>query len=166
MRRSKSRVRIQPHTSLDEEIAHLRDLDLKGLRARWRSVTGREAAPHLSRHLLFAVLAYRIQAEAFGDLDAETFRLLKKLRAAGFDDAFDGLNETSTQRRRSLSPGTILSREWNGQIHRVMVIEDGFVWDGRTYDSLSAIAFAITGTKWNGPRFFALRDRKTAEAQS
>lgn len=64
---------------MDQEIAHLRDLDLKGLRARWRSVIGRDAPPHLSRHLLFAMLAYRIQAEALSDLDAETIRLLKKL---------------------------------------------------------------------------------------
>ena len=50
-------------------------------------------------------------------------------------------------------------------MHRVMVVEDGFAWDGRTYDSLSTIAFAITGTKWNGPRFFGLRDKKPAEVQ-
>jgi hypothetical protein len=147
---------------LDEEIAHLRDLDLKGLRARWRSVTGREAPPHLSRQLLFAMLAYRIQAEALGDLDAETLRLLKKLGASGSDDV-GPLTDAFNQRRRGLLQGTVLTREWNGQMHRVMVIEGGFAWDGRSYDSLSTIAFAITGTKWSGPRFFGLRDTKSAE---
>ena len=62
-----------------------------------------------------------------------------------------------------LLPGTVLTREWNGQMHRVMVVKDGFAWDGRSYDSLSTVAFAITGTKWNGPRFFGLRDQKPAE---
>ncbi len=55
-------------------------------------------------------------------------------------------------------------REWNGQPHRVMVLHEGFAWNGRTYDSLSKIAFAITGTKWNGPRFFGLRDKPSTEA--
>ncbi len=150
---------------MDEEIAHLRDLQLKGLRARWRSVTGREAPSHLSRHLLFSMLAYRIQAEAWGDLDAETLRLLKKFGASGSNNDVGSLTDAFNQRRRSLLPGTILTREFNGETHRVMVISDGFAWNGRTYDSLSAIAYAITGTKWNGPRFFALRDRKSAEVQ-
>ena len=137
----------------------MRDLELKGLRARWRSVTGREAPPHLSRHLLFAMLAYRIQADALGDLDAETFRLLKKVGASGSDDDIGPLTDTFDQRRRGLLPGTVLTREFNGQTHRVMVVADGFAWNGRTYESLSTIAFAITGTKWNGPRFFGLRDQ-------
>lgn len=62
-------------------------------------------------------------------------------------------------------PGTILAREFNGETHRVMVVKDGFVWNGHTFGSLSTIANAITGTRWNGPRFFALRDRKAAEVQ-
>jgi hypothetical protein len=57
-----------------------------------------------------------------------------------------------------LKAGTILTREWNGITHRAIVVDDGFLWDGTRYDSLSAIAFAITGTRWNGPRFFGLRD--------
>jgi hypothetical protein len=165
MRRSKSWVRIQPQTSLHEEIAHLRDLELKGLRARWRSVTGREAPPHLSRQLMFTMLAYRIQAEALGDLDAETLRLLKKLGASGSNNDVGPLTDTFNQRRRNLLPGTIPTREWNGQVHHVMVVKGGFAWNGRTHDSLSAIAYAITATKWNGPRFFALRDKKAAEVR-
>ena len=82
MGRSKSIVQEPIEETLETEIAHLRDLDLKGLRARWQSVTGREAPPHLPRHLLFAMIAYRIQAEVMGDLDAETVRLLKKIGSA------------------------------------------------------------------------------------
>jgi hypothetical protein len=159
MRRSKSIARRQPKISLEQEIAHLRDLGLKGLQARWRSVTGREAPPHLSRHLLFAMLAYRIQAEALGDLDAETLRLLRKLGASDSNNDVGPLTDAFSQRQRSMLPGTILTREWNGQMHRVMVVADGFSWDGRTYNSLSTIAYVITGTKWNGPRFFGLRDK-------
>src|SRR5712672_1121339 len=73
----------------------------------------------------------------------------------------------SLVRGRALSPGTVLVREWDRQSQRVMVMADGFAWNGQTYDSLSKVAFAITGTKWNGPRFFGLRDkedRSTMEA--
>ena len=126
MQRSKSLPRGRKKASLEQEIAHLRDLETKGLRARWRSVTGREAPPHLSRQLLFAMLAYRIQSEALGDLDAETLRLLRKLGASGSDDDVGRLSESYDQRRRGLLLGTVLTREWNGQMHRVMVVEDGF----------------------------------------
>jgi hypothetical protein len=64
------------------------------------------------------------------------------------------------QKRTKLSPGTILVREWDRRSQRVMVMADGFAWNGQTYDSLSKVASAITGTKWNGPRFFGLRDKQ------
>jgi hypothetical protein len=153
------------HTSsIDVEIARLRDLDIRALRARWRTSFGRRAPPHLPRHLLFAMLAYRLQAEVLGDLKAETVRFLSKIDMAPSKRAAVPLTQAFEQRKRNLSPGTVLTREWGGQHHRVMVLEGGFSWEGRTYSSLSKIAKAITGTKWNGPRFFALRDRKQAEA--
>ena len=64
------------------------------------------------------------------------------------------------QKRTELTPGTVLTREWDRRSQRVMVMADGFAWNGQTYDSLSKVAFAITGTRWNGPRFFALRDKE------
>ena len=81
------------------------------------------------------------------------------MNAVRLTSAFD-------RRRTELKTGTILMREWNGRPHRVTVMDEGFAWNGRTYDSLSKIALAITGTKWNGPRFFGLRDRISPEVES
>jgi hypothetical protein len=68
------------------------------------------------------------------------------------------------QKRTELTPGTVLVRQWDRHSQRVMVMADGFAWNGQTYDSLSKVAFAITGTKWNGPRFFGLRDKEDRHA--
>jgi hypothetical protein len=149
--------------TVEAEIARLRGLDAKVLRARWRTSFGQDAPTHLARHLLFAMLAYRLQAEAMGDLDAETVRFLKQVDLAPSKQAAVPLTQAFERRTRGLSPGTLLTREWSGQRHRVMVLDGGFVWEGRTYRSLSEIAKVITGTKWNGPRFFGLRDQKDAE---
>src|SRR5262245_29156284 len=148
--------------SVEAEIARLRDLDAKMLRARWRISFGQNAPAHVARHLLFAMLAYRLQAEAISDLDAETVRFLKHVDLAPSKKAAVPLTQAFGRRTRNLSPGTVLTREWSGQHHRVMVHDAGFVWEGRTYRSLSEIAKLITGTQWNGPRFFGLRDKKDA----
>jgi hypothetical protein len=143
-------------TGIETEIAHLRGLDLDGLRARWHSATGRRPPPHLPRHLLFRILAYRLQADAFGDLDRGTECLLGRAGAAP-EDASGRTTDAPQRRDRTLRPGTILAREWNGALERVTVLDVGFAWNGTTYHSLSGVAFAITGTRWNGPRFFGLR---------
>ena len=160
----KARIAAEaPETSsVEGEIARLRGLDIKALRARWRTCFGRNAPPQLARHLLFAMLAYRLQAEVVGDLDAETLRFLKQIDLTPSKQAAVPLTQAFERRRRNLSPGTVLTREWEGQHHRVMVLDGGFAWEGRTYRSLSEIAKAMTGTKWNGPRFFGLRDKKQA----
>lgn len=99
-----------------------------------------------------------------GDLDAEAVRFLRQVDLAPSKQAAAPLTQAFERRRRDLSPGTVLTREWGGRHHRVMVINGGFAWEGRTYGSLSEIVKAITGTKWNGPRFFGLRDKKSAGA--
>ncbi len=148
---------------IDAEIARLRGLDNKALRVRWRTAFRRDAAPHIPRHLLFATLAYHLQAEVLGDLDAETVRFVRQIGSTSSKEAAVPLTKAFERRKRRLSPGTVLTRDWGGQHHRVMVLEGGFAWAGRTYNSLSEIARAITGTKWNGPRFFGLREKKSAE---
>ena len=165
MRRSKWVASKATKLSLEDEIAHLRDLDLKGLRARWKSVFRRQPPSHLPRHLLFAVLAYRLQADQFGDIAPDTVRLLKQIGASGSTINAARLTSEFDRRRTELKPGTILVREWNARSHRVMVVDGGFAWNGKTYDSLSKIAFSITGTKWNGPRFFCLRDKTSTEVK-
>jgi DUF2924 family protein/uncharacterized protein DUF3489 len=154
------RIRIGPalpdRKSLDADIARLRDLAVSELRSRWHTVFGRQPPPHLSRHLLFRVLAYGLQADQLGDLDAETVRLLDR---SGSPEKAAQRAVSMAQRAAELRPGTMLGREWNGQMHRVAVLTEGFAWNGKTYRSLTKVAFAITGTRWGGPKFFGLRDR-------
>jgi len=166
MKRTRSVTAKAIRLSLDDEIAHLRDLDLRGLRARWKSMFRQQAPPHLPRHLLFAVLAYRVQADELGDLDPATARLLRQIAIGGGIPEASRLADEFGRRRAELKAGTVLMREWNAQAHRVTVVNDGFAWNGKTYDSLSRVAFAITGTKWNGPRFFGLRDKIPVETKS
>jgi Protein of unknown function (DUF2924) len=156
--------RASTKMSVEDEIAHLRGLDLKELRSRWHSVFQRQAPAHLTRHLLFAVIAYRIQADHLGDLDHKTRQVLDRTFSNGTGAAMSARLASLDQKRTELSPGTVLVREWDRQSQRVMVMADGFAWNGQTYDSLSKVAFAITGTKWNGPRFFGLRDKEDRSA--
>ena len=154
------RVKIGPalpdHKKLEAEIARLRDLDVKELRGRWQGFLGRQPPPHLPRHLVFRILAYRLQADRFGDLDGESKHLLD--RSESPEKA--GQQAVGLVRRiADVRPGTVLGREWNGRMQRVSVLANGFAWNGKSYPSLSQAAFAITGTRWNGPRFFGLRDK-------
>src|SRR5215217_2567522 len=125
MQEKRRNGRVTTKTSVEDEIVHLRDLDLKGLRARWHSVLQRPAPDHLPRHLLFAVIAYRIQADRFGDLDHVTRQLLDRT------DPKETGAEMSTrllkldQKKSDLTPGTVLVREWDRRSQRVMVMSDG-----------------------------------------
>ena len=155
------RRRLSPKTSIGEEIARLRDLDLRELRVRWQNVFGKPAPEHLTHYLLFRIIAYRLQADRLGDLDAETLKVLHQ--AVGQDGSVSAVSKNLArldQRRFAPPRGTVLVREWDRKSHRVMVGPDGYAWNGKSFDSLSQVAFAITGTKWNGPRFFGLRDSR------
>src|ERR1019366_2272838 len=152
MREKRRNGRVSTKTSVEDEIVHLRGLDLKGLRARWQSVLQRPAPDHLPRHLLFAIIAYRIQVDRFGDLDNETRPLLDRTATKEPGRAMSARLVSFDQKRTELRPGTILVREWDRQSQRGMVMSDGFAWN--------EVAFAITGTNWNGPRFFGLRSKE------
>ena len=148
---------------LDNEIARLRGLDVGALRARWRTVFRRAAPPHLPRHLLFRILAYRLQADQLGELDADSRRVLERLGSGS--EGIDRLVADLNRARSELRPGTLLTREWDGHLQRVMVLADGFTWNGKTYPSLSKVAFAMTGTRWSGPKFFGLSDKSASQVQ-
>jgi Protein of unknown function (DUF2924) len=96
-------------------------------------------------------------------LDADSRRVLERLGSGS--EGIDRLVAKLNRPRTELRPGTLLTREWDGHLQRVMVLADGFTWNGKTYPSLSKVAFAITGSRWNGPRFFGLRDKPSSEAR-
>jgi Protein of unknown function (DUF2924) len=155
---------LPDRSSLDNEIALLRGLDVRGLRARWHTVFRRRAPPHLPCHLLFHILAYELQADRLGELEADTRRLLDRIGSGSVDET-DRLLADLHRSRTELKPGTLLTREWEGHLQHVMVLADGFSWNGNIYPSLSKVAFAITGSRWNGPRFFGLRDKPASDAR-
>jgi DNA invertase Pin-like site-specific DNA recombinase len=146
-------------SELREAVANLATLDLAGLRLQWRNVFSGTAPLHLPKPLLARILAYRLQADALGDLPDVVRRTLEGFRARSLDLSGQAAADGSSCRRR-IKPGSILIREWNGRLQRVTALEEGFAWEGKTYRSLSKVAWAITGGHWNGPRFCGLTGSK------
>jgi Protein of unknown function (DUF2924) len=144
-------------------VADLEGHDLAGLRRQWRAHLGGEPPPHLPRWLLMRVLAYRLQADTLGGLDKSTQRMLRSDKDGDGAVPFDR-RAPQTRDGVGLKAGALLVREWNGNLERVMILEEGFAWNGRTFGSLSQIAKAMTGTNWNGHRFFGLWQGKTVVA--
>jgi hypothetical protein len=135
-------------------------MSVNDLKTEWQSLFG-APAPNNSRNFLESRLAYRSQELTYGGPDKQTRRLLDLLA--------DEVEGTLTRQGQIADPrnpvvGTKLIREWDGTAHTVTVLKDGFDWGGQRYKSLSAVARAITGTRWNGYRFFGLRERKRGEA--
>jgi hypothetical protein len=139
---------------VEAELDRLRSMPIVELRALWRAKLKSEAPKAFGPDLLRRSIAYKIQETAYGGLDRATARLLQQLMA----------QHAKTPGRivlpRRIKPGAILVRQWKGESHRVTVLERGFAYHGKTYESLSEIARCITGTRWNGPRFFGLRTGK------
>jgi hypothetical protein len=166
---ARQRAKTAPESSppLDASVlsivAGLEGHDLKGLRRQWRAHLGGAPPAHLERWLLMRVLAYRLQADAFGGLDKSIRRMFRFNNDENIAAPFDR-RPPQTRDGVGLKAGTLLVREWKGRLERVMVLEEGFAWNGQTFGSLSQIAKAMTGTNWNGHRFFELRQGKTVEA--
>ena len=138
-----------------EALSRLPAFDLGELRELWCHLYKTETAPRLSRELLVRAVAYRMQEVASGGPRLE---LQRQLRRIGLE-----LQQTGRVKiRPQLKRGTRLIREWRGQSHEVLVLDDGFSWQGTHYRSLSAIARKITGTAWSGPLFFGLRSNRSA----
>lgn len=137
-------------------LSALKHMSVKALKDEWQTLFG-DAAPNNSRIFLEIRLGYRIQELTYGGPDRETRRMLDLLA-----DEVEGLPRRKNQIADPRNPvvGTRLVREWDGIAHTVTVLKDGFDWQGRKMKSLSAIAREITGTRWNGYRFFGLREIK------
>lgn len=139
---------------VEDEVDRLRIMRIAELRALWRAKFKSDPPKAFGPDLLRRSIAYRIQENAYGGLDPATGRLLKQLMA----QHANAPGKIVMPRR--IKAGAILVREWKRESHRVTVLEDGYTYQGKTYESLSVIARVITGTRWNGPRFFGLRTDK------
>ena len=135
--------------SLASELDRLTTLKPAELRSRWREVY-RSVAPDIGPDLLRRGIAYRLQERGQGSLTSSTRREIERqMKRLGKEDR-------AALSAPSLKPGTRLVRSWRGKMHQILVIDDGFEFDGRRYASLTQIASDITGVHWSGPRFFGL----------
>jgi len=137
--------------ALGVRLTALNGMTYHALRAEWRHLYRQEPPKRVSRDLLILGVAWKIQEQTYGGLNATSKRRLAEL-ARDLDR--DG--DIARARIERLKPGAKLIREWQGESHRVTVLEEGFEWRGERWRSLSVIARKITGTHWSGPRFFGL----------
>ena len=143
---------------VEAELDRLAEMPIAQLRVRYREVFRADPPKAFGPDLLRRSVAHRVQEKAYGGLSRSTQRLLDQMMKA-----FSAKPNGKIVLARRIKPGSVLVREWKGRSHRVMVLTDGFAYDGGTYSNLSEIAGLITGTRWNGPRFFGLRS-KTEES--
>ncbi|MBM3578201.1 MAG: DUF2924 domain-containing protein [Alphaproteobacteria bacterium] len=154
MKRSPSRRRpasLPDATDLDAELARIAAMNIEELREMWRKKQKHEPPAALTKDLMARALAHWLQEERFGGLETSLRRLLTTVAKKG-----------SAPSRR-LKIGSVIVREYQGKAQEVLVVPGGFCWEGRVYPSLSTIALKITGTNWNGPRFFGLRGNEESE---
>jgi hypothetical protein len=138
--------------ALASEIASLSKLGIDELRERWKAMFGKAPSQEIGRSFLTRAIAYRLQERAYGGLKPSTRRLLLRFS----EETAAGSSPKKPQIRKAQS-GTILIREWQGNAHRVTMLDDGVSFNGKHYRSLSEVAREITGSRWSGPRFFGLR---------
>ena len=133
--------------AIEAEIDRIRSLGLDDLRTLWRTTFRSSAPQRFTKDIVVRFICWHIQEQAFGGLDPATAKVL------------DSLERGNKVPDRHLNAGTVVVREYRGERHTVTVVPNGYVWREASYASLSTIARAITGTAWNGPRFFGLRTR-------
>jgi hypothetical protein len=144
--------------AVEAELDRLTIMPIAQLRVRYRDVFRVDPPKAFGPDLLRRSIAHRIQERAYGGLSRQTHRLLDQMIKA-----FAAKPTGKIVLPRRIKPGSVLVREWKSRSHRVMVLVDGFAYDGKTFSNLSEIAGLVTGTRWNGPRFFGLRS-KTEES--
>jgi Protein of unknown function (DUF2924) len=138
-------LRSADAAAIEAGIDRIRSLGLDHLRDLWRKTFASSPPEAFGKDLIVRFLCWHLQAQALGGLDPETVKVLDRLMRGGKPGS-----------DRHLKPGTVLVREYRGTRHTVTVVPGGYLWDGDTYPSLSAVARAITGTTWNGHRFFGV----------
>ena len=136
--------------SLDDKLAALPQMSRKDLQALWATLFDRPPNPSLRREILIPILAYRLQERFLGGLKPSVEKRLREFTQPG-----SSRSQTSPLRPK---PGTRFVREWQGKLHEVSVLPDGYEYNDRTFASLSEIAREITGTRWSGPLFFGLKN--------
>ncbi len=161
-------LRTPPINESASGLADLKSWDLVALRNEWQRLLRKKASVNLPQYILLRMVAYRLQANALGDLDSAHIKYLNQVVAQR------ATRLASKNKRPGKSPppipavpaehsfkaGSILARKHEGHLHKVIVVSPRcFRWNGKTFKSLSEVAYAITGTKWNGPRFFGLRSK-------
>jgi len=153
-----TREEMKADPAVEAELDRLPSMPIVDLRIRYRELFRAEPPKAFGPDLLRRSIAHRIQERAYGGLPKETRRLLDQLvRSARAKP--NGRIELP----RRIKAGSELVRRWKGKSYRVRVVDDGFAYDGRTFTNLSEIATEITGTRWNGPRFFGLRSSPERE---
>ena len=140
--------------NLDAELARIATLTMDQLRGKWRERIGLDPPPALSKDLIARVLSHQLQEKVVGGIPP---RIRKAMVA---------LDQGDSLPLQRIKVGSVLVREYEGKLHEAYVVPDGFSWQGKIYASLSTIARKITGTKWNGPRFFGLRDNLTDQPET
>ena len=144
---------------VESAIAALNRLKIAELRQRWQAWLGEPPPRCQSGRVLRMLLAWRLQERRFGGFSVAAQRLLRDLTKPT-------ASRPAKTASATLKRGTLLTREWKGVMHRVQVLDRGFAHDGVVFASLSEVARAITGTRWSGPRFFALRRREDGQRNS
>ena len=139
------------------KLQALAEMDYDALRSEWRRLYRAHPPKRVARDLLVLGVAWKIQEQAYGGLGAATKRRLADLAKTMEQDG-----DLARRRVARLKPGAKLIREWRGETHTVIVLEDGFEWRGKRRRSLSVIAQLITGAHWSGPRFFGLNGKAEA----
>lgn len=140
----------QGAAEVEKQVGSIYRLDRKALIEAWKKAFGCGPPKGVSRRLLERAYAYSLQVKALGGLGQADLRKLSKFASVA------GSRRSLRKSGAPLGPGGRLVREWNGRIHTVEVMPDGYVWNAQSFRSLSAVASAITGSRWSGPRFFGL----------
>ena len=150
-----------PFPDIGAEIAHLKQLSIEDLRVRWRAIYAKWPPASLQKYLLVNMIAYDLQVREFGRLGKDQAGYLNAI----YKDMSraESMPTPGQPEAGKFMVGTVFVREHEGTVHHVTMAADGFVWAGNVYSSLSAVARAITGTNWNGRRFFGLLDNRRAD---